>query len=683
MKSLILILLCLPVLLYAQDFQFHQEYDSVQLQIGDYTLPAAWTGGYDYSTPAVCDIDADGDLDLFLGCSDGTVSYWLNTGNSQTPAWTLMSQKFQDIDVSSHSGPILKDLDADDDFDLIIESGALQTYLYRNIGTAINPSFILWEDTLKDQNGQPIEGTYGDFVDIDADGDLDFFTGTWYSGYVQFYRNIGSAQQYALNLENPNVLGVAIGNWTRLKFCDIDNDGDYDLFIGDHTGHVRFYRNEGTPQQFNFVLDTNQFSGINVGADAAPCFCDLDGDGDFDLLLGKSNEYSYDIPGAMQYWENIGTPQICNFVQVNQNYLTFDAGNSCEPDLCDIDSDEDLDLFFSTNAQLGWMRNNGTPQNPDFEIRTFNLMELSPGSCQFTNLDGDAIPDLITAGGWSGLITYYHTRFNNGNPEFVEIGEMDTPYSLYQMTLGDVDDDGADEMVLGGFLSYPSSPVLAYYENSGTPGHPSFTFVTDNWQNLVDSMMWLFSEIIPYLVDVDNDSDLDLLMVNYLTNTIFLYTNIGTPQNPYFTLTNQNFLNQNNVEESYLGYGDIDADGDMDIFTGHYQGGIKFFRNVTGDSTAVLQPTKMRPRPCRATLTIGPNPSNPITAISYQLSAVSLVNLSVYDISGRRVAQLVNSRQNPGEYSVSWNATGNASGVYLVRLDAGKQRVTGKVVVVK
>ncbi|MCX6639119.1 MAG: T9SS type A sorting domain-containing protein, partial [bacterium] len=107
------------------------------------------------------------------------------------------------------------------------------------------------------------------------------------------------------------------------------------------------------------------------------------------------------------------------------------------------------------------------------------------------------------------------------------------------------------------------------------------------------------------------------------------------------------------------------------------------FRNITGDSTAVQQPTKMRPRPSRATLTIGPNPSNPITAISYQLSAVSFVNLSVYDITGRRVAQLVNGRQNPGDYSVSWNATGNASGVYLIRLDTGQQRITQKMVVVK
>ncbi|MCX6640308.1 MAG: T9SS type A sorting domain-containing protein, partial [bacterium] len=107
------------------------------------------------------------------------------------------------------------------------------------------------------------------------------------------------------------------------------------------------------------------------------------------------------------------------------------------------------------------------------------------------------------------------------------------------------------------------------------------------------------------------------------------------------------------------------------------------FRNITGDSTAVQQPTKMRPRPSRATLTIGPNPSNPITAISYQLSAVSLVNLSVYDITGRRVAQLVNGRQNPGDYSVSWNATGNASGVYLVRLTTPGEEIAQKVVILK
>jgi hypothetical protein len=47
----------------------------------------------------------------------------------------------------------------------------------------------------------------------------------------------------------------------------------------------------------------------------------------------------------------------------------------------------------------------------------------------------------------------------------------------------------------------------------------------------------------------------------------------------------------------------------------------------------------------------------------------SLVRLVVYDLLGREVAVLVNERKEPGDYSVTWNANGMASGVYLCKMD--------------
>lgn len=64
-----------------------------------------------------------------------------------------------------------------------------------------------------------------------------------------------------------------------------------------------------------------------------------------------------------------------------------------------------------------------------------------------------------------------------------------------------------------------------------------------------------------------------------------------------------------------------------------------------------------------------PNPFNPTTAISYQLSAFSMVTLKVYDILGREVATLVSGEQSAGVYKAEWNAS-VASGVYFYRLEA-------------
>jgi hypothetical protein len=65
-----------------------------------------------------------------------------------------------------------------------------------------------------------------------------------------------------------------------------------------------------------------------------------------------------------------------------------------------------------------------------------------------------------------------------------------------------------------------------------------------------------------------------------------------------------------------------------------------------------------------------PNPFNPNTVISYQLSVVSNVSLKVYDILGREVATLVDGMKETGYYSVTFDGSRLASGVYFVRLTA-------------
>ncbi len=78
-----------------------------------------------------------------------------------------------------------------------------------------------------------------------------------------------------------------------------------------------------------------------------------------------------------------------------------------------------------------------------------------------------------------------------------------------------------------------------------------------------------------------------------------------------------------------------------------------------------------------------PNPFNPSTAISYQLSAVSFVTLKVYDMLGREVATLANQRQNAGSYTVTFDAGKLPSGVYFYRLTAGSMTETKKMVLIK
>lgn len=78
-----------------------------------------------------------------------------------------------------------------------------------------------------------------------------------------------------------------------------------------------------------------------------------------------------------------------------------------------------------------------------------------------------------------------------------------------------------------------------------------------------------------------------------------------------------------------------------------------------------------------------PNPFNPTTFINYQLGVASDVRLGVYDILGRELAVLVNERKAPGSYSVRFDASGLASGMYFYRLQAGSFVQAKKMLVLK
>ncbi|MBN2600619.1 MAG: T9SS type A sorting domain-containing protein, partial [Candidatus Marinimicrobia bacterium] len=66
-----------------------------------------------------------------------------------------------------------------------------------------------------------------------------------------------------------------------------------------------------------------------------------------------------------------------------------------------------------------------------------------------------------------------------------------------------------------------------------------------------------------------------------------------------------------------------------------------------------------------------PNPFNPRTTIVYQLPKAEFVNVTVYDISGRQIASLVNEQKAAGTYRIAWEPHTLASGIYLIRIQAG------------
>lgn len=78
-----------------------------------------------------------------------------------------------------------------------------------------------------------------------------------------------------------------------------------------------------------------------------------------------------------------------------------------------------------------------------------------------------------------------------------------------------------------------------------------------------------------------------------------------------------------------------------------------------------------------------PNPFNPSTNISFDLPVASRVTLTVYNILGQEVVQLVDDYMEAGSHSVSWNASSVSSGVYFYRITAEAFNQTRKMVLLK
>jgi len=78
-----------------------------------------------------------------------------------------------------------------------------------------------------------------------------------------------------------------------------------------------------------------------------------------------------------------------------------------------------------------------------------------------------------------------------------------------------------------------------------------------------------------------------------------------------------------------------------------------------------------------------PNPFNPATIIQYDVPVSSVVRISIYDILGREIKLIVNTKQSPGRYDIKWDAAGYPSGMYFYRLTAENFSVSKCMVLVK
>nr|MBC8491169.1 VCBS repeat-containing protein [Candidatus Neomarinimicrobiota bacterium] len=307
-------LIFIPTILSAQPLQFELQPEAFPVTLNGWEMFSPWAGGMDATTPELCDIDADGDLDLFMGKEQSYISYFENIGNPDSANFKYITYNLDSMympygGIDNPTDIDFADINSNGKYDAFV--GGAYVFLYYNNGTEYSPNFIGVYDTLYDISLNFINGTHVALEDIDLDGDFDLFAGH-YSGYIKYYENIGTSTDYSFQLISSDWWNTFTSQgYSDPCFGDLDTDGDLDLLVGTGQGKIYYYRNDGTPQVPQMTYITSNFCNIDVGEDASPELADLDGDGDLDLLVGRdsgANESAM-TQGDVYYYENIGTPQ--------------------------------------------------------------------------------------------------------------------------------------------------------------------------------------------------------------------------------------------------------------------------------------------------------------------------------------------------------------------------------------
>lgn len=453
--------------------------------------------------------------------------------------------------------------------------------------------------------------------------------------------------------------------------ADIDNDNDLDIltsangFSAATVGvPVGIIKNNG-----NGTFGSNTLLGMS-GVSAK--FADLNNDGKKDIYFAShigANQYNFHT--AL----NLGNG---NFGPVST--WTMNACGWFEIDAVDLNNDNYLDLVGSealgcaggTEKRIFISLNQG---NGTFGSRIIQDIIHKPMPLVSGDFNRDGKMDIIT-----------------GHPNSIEIhlgigdGHLQPPVEVIvnqdvtDIVVADFNNDAKIDIAT-------SDANIPTYGMSVLLGNGDGTF--QQAQNYIGAYAdGLNNSMTMTAGDVDNDSDIDVILGNASSNDLCIYLNNGN---------GTNFGNMMRYGSTYIGcfspyFADFDGDSIKDIaFTAKIDFhplmltyGVMILKGkdniigIQGNTSEI---------PGNFILSQNyPNPFNPSTRIRFgipQSGNNDIVKITVYDVTGREISTLVNETLSSGTYEVTWNGTNYASGLYFYRITAGNYSEVKKMVLIK
>lgn len=423
-----------------------------------------------------------------------------------------------------------------------------------------------------------------------------------------------------------------------IEMIDMNLDGRQDLLSS--SNKISWFENKGGNNFTEHIICDTCQTTITVKP------IDFDKDGDIDFIASHYNR------NCISLWLNNGKMEFVEMI-IGKNFI-----GAHDAMAADINNDGLLDIVGSRgdaagNGEVKYWKNIGNTKFAETTLFTGKFCH----SIDCKDINNDGLTDIVSAHMDEGFRIYKNLDGTNFKTEFSPI-----PGPHY-IRLVDLDKDGDNDILIAlwGNTMYWWENINGSFKANVISGGTAYMLAVQ-------------------AIDIDADNDLDLLYSSYASHKIWLLINKGNSgfdiQSPFPTLQ----------RASGIASGDIDNDGDIDVAGTSGVGGNGEIYLYENQSTVDV---KNDYTPERINLKQNfPNPFNPSTTIEFEMTQPLMVNISIYDIKGSLVKEIINEEKQTGKYSVYWDgkdSEGNisSSGSYFCRMNSGGRVSTIKMLFIK